>query len=87
MKKENVEIEVGTNELTVTARSDVQKVEEGKTYLHRERAFSAFHRHIGFGESIDTEKVSAKMAEGILEMKLPKLGSRPEKETRKITIQ
>ena len=87
LKKENVEIEVGTNELTVTARSDVQKVEEGKTYLHRERAFSAFHRHIGFGESIDTEKVSAKMAEGILEMKLPKLGSRTEKETRKITIQ
>jgi HSP20 family molecular chaperone IbpA len=55
--------------------------------LHRERAFSTFHRHIGFGESIDTEKVSAKMAEGILEMRLPKLGSRPEKETRKITIQ
>ena len=87
LKKENVEIEVGTNELSLTARSDVKKVEEGKTYLHRERAFSTFHRHIGFGESIDTEKVSAQMAEGILEMKLPKLGSRPEKETRKIAIQ
>jgi HSP20 family protein len=87
LKKENVEIEVGTNELSLTARSDVQKEEAGKTYLHRERAFSTFHRHIGFGESIDTEQVSARMAEGILEMKLPKLGSRPEKKTRKITIQ
>jgi len=87
LKKENVDIEVGTNELSLTARSDVQKVEEGKTYLHRERAFSTFHRHIGFGESIDTEQVSAHMADGVLEMKLPKLGSRPEKKTRKITIQ
>src|SRR5208282_1587854 len=87
LKKENVEIEVGTNELSLNARADVQKEEEGKTYLHRERAFSAFHRHIGFGESIDTGKVSAQMAEGILEMKLPKLGSKSERETRKIAIQ
>ena len=87
MKKENVEIEVGTNELSLTARSDMQKEEEGKTYLHRERAFSTFHRHIGFGESIDTEKASAKMTDGILEMKLPKLGSTVEKKNRKIAIQ
>jgi len=87
LKRENVEIEVGTNELILTARSDVQKVEEGETYLHRERAFSAFHRHIGFAESIDTEKVSAKMAEGILEVKLPKLASGPDKATRKIAIE
>ena len=87
MKKENVEIEVGTNSLVLTAKSDIQKEETGKTYLHRERAFSTFHRHIGFAENINTEKVSAKMAEGILEMKLPKLESGPEKKTRKITIQ
>ena len=84
---ENVEIEVGTNELSLTAKSDLQKEAEGKTYLHRERAFSTFHRHIGFGESIDTQQVSAKIVEGILEMRLPKLGSRPEKKTRKVTIQ
>jgi len=87
VKSENVEIEVGTNELSLTAKSDLQKEAEGKTYLHRERAFSTFHRHIGFGESIDTQQVSAKMVEGILEMRLPKLGSRPEKKTRKVTIQ
>jgi HSP20 family protein len=86
LKKESVEIEVGTNELSLTAKSDVE-TEKGKTYLHRERAFSTFRRRIGFGESVDTEKVSASMAEGILEIKLPKLGSRPEKKTKKIAIQ
>jgi HSP20 family protein len=85
LKKENVQIEVGTNEVSLTARSEVEKEERGKTYLHRERAFSTFRRRIGFGESIDTEKVSASMAEGILEIKLPKLEPKPKKKTKKIT--
>ena len=87
LKKENVEIEVGTNELSLTAKSDVEKEEKGKTYLHRERAFSTFRRYIGFAETIDTQKVSASMNEGILEVKLPKLELKPEKKRAKITIQ
>jgi HSP20 family protein len=87
LKKENVQIEVGPNELTLAARSDVKKEEKGKTYLHRERAFSTFRRRIGFGQSIDAEKVSAKMSDGILEIELPKLEPKPEKKTRNITPQ
>jgi HSP20 family protein len=87
LKKENVQIEVAANELSLTARSDVETEEKGKTYLHRERAFSTFRRRIGFGQSIDTERVSASIAEGILEIKLPKLEPRPEKKTKKITPQ
>ncbi len=84
--KENVEMEIGANELVLNAKSDVVTEEKGKTYLHRERAFSTFHRHIGFGESVDTEKSSARMVEGILEVKLPKLGPRPEKRIRRLTL-
>jgi HSP20 family protein len=71
MKKENVEIEVGTNELILNAKSEMETEEKGKTYLHRERAFSTFHRHIGFAESIDPGKASGNLAEGILGIKLP----------------
>jgi HSP20 family protein len=85
LKKENVQIEVGTNEVSITARSEVEAEERGKTYLHRERAFSSFRRRIGFGESIDTEKVSASMAEGVLEIKLPKLEPKPKEKRKKIT--
>jgi HSP20 family protein len=84
--KGNVEMEVGANELILSAKSDVVTEEKGKTYLHRERAFSTFHRHIGFGESVDTEKTSASMVAGILEVKLPKLGPRPEKRIKKLTL-
>jgi HSP20 family protein len=87
LKKENVQIELGTNEVLLTAKSEVETEEKGKTYVHRERAFSTFRRRIGFGESIDIGKVSANMAEGILEIKLPKLEPKPEKKRKKITPQ
>jgi HSP20 family protein len=87
LKKENVQIELGPNELSITARSDVETEEKGKTYVHRERAFSTFRRRIGFGQSINTEKASASMAEGILEIRLPKLEPKPEKKTKKLTPQ
>jgi len=85
LKKENVEIEVGTNELSLTAKSDIEREEKGQNYLHRERAFSTFRRYIGFAESVDTGKVSANMVDGVLEVKLPKLEPEPEKKRRKIT--
>jgi HSP20 family protein len=84
LKKDNVEIEVGTNELSLTAKSDVEKEEKGKTYLHSERAFSTFRKYLGFAEAVDAGKVSANMVDGILEVKLPKLEPEPEKKKRKI---
>ncbi len=86
LKKETLNIQVGTNELSLAAESNVETEEKGKTYLHRERAFSTFRRNIGFAESIDTKRVSASMAEGILEVRLPKLERRSERKTRRITL-
>ncbi len=60
LKKETLNIQVGTNELSLAAESDVETEEKGKTYLHRERAFPTFRRNIGFAESIDTEKSVSK---------------------------
>jgi len=87
LKKENVEIEVGPNELSLIAKSDVESEEKGKNYLHRERAYSSFRRYIGFAEAVNTEKVSATISDGVLEVKLPKLEPEPEKKKRKIKPQ
>src|SRR5256712_3759430 len=86
LKKETLNIQVGTNELSLAAESNVENEEKGKTYLHSERPLATFRRNIGFAESIDTQKVSASMAEGILEVKLPKLERRSERKTRRITL-
>jgi HSP20 family protein len=87
LKKENVDIEVGTNELSLTAKSNVETEDKGRNYLHRERAYSTFRRYIGFAEAVDTGKVSASMADGVLEVKLPKLEPEPEKKRRKLKIE
>src|SRR5438445_13902131 len=86
LKKGTLKIDVGANELAISAESDVEKEEKGKTYLHRERAFSTFRRNIGFAESVDAEKVSASMSEGILGIRLPKLEPRAERKTRTLTL-
>ena len=86
LKKQTLKIDVGPNELSLSAESDVEKEEKGKTYLHRERAFSTFRRNIGFAESIDAEKASARMSEGILTITLPKLEPRAEKKTKTLTL-
>src|SRR6266516_2046156 len=86
LKKQTLKIDVGPNELSLSAESDVQKEEKWKTYLHRERAFSTLRRNIGFAESIDAEKASASMSEGILAITLPKLEPRAEKKTRTLTL-
>jgi HSP20 family protein len=86
LKRETLKIDVGPNELSLAADSDVEKEEQGKTYLHRERAFSTFRRKIGFAESIDAERVSASMSEGILAIRLPKLEPRAEKKTKTLTL-
>ncbi len=85
LKKENVEIDLGMNELSLTAKSEVENEEKGRNYLHRERAYSTFRRYIGFAESVDTGKASATMTDGVLEVKLPKLEPEPETKRRKIT--
>jgi len=86
LKKQTLKIDVGPNELSLSAESDVEKEEKGKTYLHRERAFSTFRRNIGFAESIDAEKASASMSGGILAITLPKLEPRAEKKTKTLTL-
>ena len=86
LRKQTLKIDVGPNELSLSAESDVEKEEQGKTYLHRERAFSTFRRKIGFAESVDAEKVSASMSEGILAIRLPKLEPRAERKTRTLTL-
>ena len=87
LKKENVEIEIGMNELSLTAKSDGEHEDKGKNYLHRERAYSTFRRHIGFAEAVDAVKASASIADGILEVKLPKLEPEPEKKKIKLKPQ
>jgi len=72
INKEDVKIEVTGNTLEVSAETRHEEEENAKNYLRRERCVSKFYRALELPEDVVTDKVDAKMENGILEITLPK---------------
>jgi len=84
--KDNVEVQINRDGLTVRAKKETEKEDKKKNYLHRERAYSAFERSISFPEEIDPAKAEGTMKEGVLELKVTKKEPKPEVKPRKIEL-
>ena len=81
IKKEDLDIDIDKNYISINAHKKEEKNEEDKSYKKSEFRYGEFSRTVYFNEEIDTEKTDAKLENGILEIVLPKRSS--EKETRK----
>lgn len=84
--KDNVDVQIHRDGLTVKAKKEMEKEDKKKNYLHRERAYSSFERSISFPEEVDPAKAGGTMKEGILELKVPKKEPKPEMKPRKIEL-
>ena len=86
MKKQDVKLEVHGQQLCISGESSVDKSQEDQNWTVRERSFGKFERRITLPKSVDLNKIQAKMDNGVLEVKVPKL---PEQQHQKkaITIQ
>jgi HSP20 family protein len=84
--RENVEVQINNDGMSVRAKKEEEKEEKKKNYLHRERAYSAFERSVSFPEEVNPEKAEGTMKEGVLELKVPKKEPRPEAKARKIEL-
>jgi HSP20 family protein len=73
MTKEDVSIEVGDGVLEITAKKEQEREEKGEGYLRRERGAMCFHRRLTLPEDVDPQTIEAKLAEGVLEVRLPKV--------------
>lgn len=73
LKKEEIDIEVVED--VVTIKGERKKDEEKKdgNYHRVERTFGSFLRSVEIPGGFDSEKVSAKFEDGVLEITLPKL--------------
>jgi HSP20 family protein len=81
VNKEGLEISVENNELTILGRRSLPRVEG--TLIHHESRPENFRRTLELDPSIDADKVSAKIEQGIVTLTLPKVEHvRP----RKITV-
>ncbi|MBL8521516.1 MAG: Hsp20/alpha crystallin family protein [Betaproteobacteria bacterium] len=73
VKKEDIHLSVNDNEVTISAEIKREaSAKEGEKLLHSERFYGKTTRSFALAESIDEGNVSAKYADGILNLTLPK---------------
>ena len=70
VKKDGLDISVENNELTVIGRRSLPAVEG--TLIHHESRPENFRRKFEIDPSIDAEKISAKIDQGLVTLTLPK---------------
>ena len=81
VKKDDVEISIDKNILTIKGERKVRnEVKEGD-YYRIESAYGSFARSFTLPEKVDTENIEAKTENGVLEIVIPKL--KVEKDTTK----
>ncbi len=85
MKKEDVDINLTDNVLTVSGQTKKEEKVEKGNYFRYERTHGSFFRRFELPYDIDTEKINAHLEAGVLEIRLPRTHE-AESKTKKISI-
>ena len=85
VKKEDLDIEINDNYLTISATKCEEKNEEEKTYKKSEFSYGEFSRTLYLPQDVDTDKIDAKLEHGVLKLVIPKL-NKEDKSIKKITV-
>lgn len=73
MKKEDIQVNIDGDAVSISAESRVEReAKEGERILHSERYYGKVSRAFRLGEEIDQSRASAKFADGVLDLTLPK---------------
>ncbi len=85
-KKEDFQIEINENVLTISTESKTEENVEKDNYTRREFAYSSFKRAFTLPETIDEDNIEANYDNGILKFTLPKKAEALPKPKRKIAL-
>jgi len=72
MKREDINIEVHGNTLTISGEKKEETEQKGASYYHSERRYGSFQRNIPLPSDVDPEKIEATHREGVLTVTVPK---------------
>ena len=84
LAKENVQLDVKDNVLTVSGETKVDETKEQNGYAVRERRFGKFSRSIPLPQGIQESEIKASLENGVLNVSFPRSG--PEAQPKKITV-
>jgi HSP20 family protein len=83
MNKEDIDINMEGNVLTVSGERRFENKEENKNYRRIESSYGFFTRSIPFPDVINPDKINAKYDQGLLRVTIPKV---KEKAGKKIEV-
>ena len=72
LKEQDVEITLTDNVLSIRGEKKLEKTEKEEGYTYSERSYGSFERRIPIEAEILSDKVSARFADGVLTVTLPK---------------
>jgi HSP20 family protein len=84
IKKNEVNLNVTDNSIEVSAEHKEESEEKKKNYLRKERSQVSYYRSLPLSEKILSDKVSAKLSDGVLDIVLPK--SKPTETQKKKSV-
>lgn len=86
LKKENFEIKVEKEVLSVKANQETEKEEIKDTYYRKEFSYGVFERRFRLPETVNVEDIQAGYTDGILAITLPKLEAAQVEVQRRIEV-
>jgi HSP20 family protein len=84
--KDKLDVTVTKDGVEISCKTEVEKEEEKKGYILRERGYSQVHRYMAFPEEVVPENAVATMKDGVLELRVPKKMPAPKPEKHKVEI-
>ncbi|KAI0690480.1 small heat shock protein [Cytidiella melzeri] len=84
LQKEDVNIDIHNNVLSISGESKISSDRDENGYAVRERRYGMFSRSIPLPQGVKSEEVKAALENGVLTVTFPK--SSPEQAPKKITI-
>lgn len=85
VKKEDLDIDIDKNYITINAKKEEEKEENEKAYKKTEFSYGEFSRTVYFPQEIDVENTKAKLEHGVLKIDAPKL-SKEKDNKKKLTV-
>ena len=86
MKKENIEVNLTDDMITVSGEKKKEEKVEKKDYYRVERSYGSFTRSFKLPKDVQSDKAKATFKEGVLEIRVPKTAEAISKE-KKIAIE
>ena len=84
VKKEDIEVSIDGNVVSIRAEVKREKEDKGETMLRSERYYGAMTRSFTLATEVDEKAATAKYSDGVLELMLPK---KPGGTTRRLQVQ